>query len=260
MEDVEIIDLTPENIADFGVCGYKDVKKHLELRRKIDWIKKYYPKGLRIKALLSKKGGYQGMLEYLPGKYAHRPVNAEGYMFIHCIFVGFKKEFKGKGYASHLIDECIKDAKESNMYGVAVVTRKGSFMAKKDIFIKKGFFLVDKAEPDFQLLVLKFNHKAINPKFKDLKKNLKNYKEGLFILRSVQCPYTEKNVNAILESAKDKFGLKANLIDLTDVAAVQNSPCAFGSFCIIYDGKIISHHPISNTRFENIMKKKAQKQ
>lgn len=55
MTDIQIFDLTPENIADFGICGYKDMKKHLELRRKIDWIKKYYPKGLRIKALLSKK-------------------------------------------------------------------------------------------------------------------------------------------------------------------------------------------------------------
>jgi hypothetical protein len=71
MTDIEIIDLTPENIADY-VCGYKDVEKHLELRRKIDWFKEYYPKGLRIKAILSKKGGYQGILEYIPGKYAHR--------------------------------------------------------------------------------------------------------------------------------------------------------------------------------------------
>ncbi len=30
MADFEIIDLTPENIAEYGVCGYKDVKKHLE--------------------------------------------------------------------------------------------------------------------------------------------------------------------------------------------------------------------------------------
>jgi len=36
------------------------------------------------------------MLEYIPGKYAHRPVDAERCMFIHCIFVGFKNEFKGK--------------------------------------------------------------------------------------------------------------------------------------------------------------------
>ena len=255
MKDVEIIDLIPENIADFGVCGYKNVKKHLELRKKIDWFKEYYPKGLRIKVLLSKKGGYQGMLEYIPGKYAHRPVEAEGFMFIHCIFVGFKKEFKGKGYASLLIDECIREAKYEGLKGVAVVTRKGAFMAKKDIFVKKGFVLVDEAAPDFELLVLKFSEEAPTPKFRNMKEQLKQYKKGLFLLRSVQCPYTEKNVRAILEFA-NKFNLKPNLIDLKDSIAVQNSPCAFGTFCIVFEGEIISHHPISNTRFENIMKKK----
>ena len=224
--------------------------------RKIDWFKEYYPKGLRIKALFSKKGGYQGMLEYIPGKYAHRPVDAEGYMFIHCIFVGFKKEFKGKGYASALLDECIKEAKNADMQGVAVVTRKGPFMVKKDIFIKKDFVLIEKAEPDFELLVLKFNHKVTNPKFRNMKKYLEKYKKGLFIIRSFQCPYTEKNVNAILKSAKDKFNLKTTLIDLKNSNDVQNSPCAFGTFCIIYNGEIISHHPISNTRFENIIRKK----
>jgi hypothetical protein len=258
MNDIRIIDLTPENISEYGICGYKDAKKHVELQKKIDWIKKYYPKGLRIKALLSKHGGYQGMIEYVPGKYAHRPVDAKGYMFIHCVFVGFKKEFKGKGYASKLIDECINDAKEHNMYGVAVVSRKGSFMAKKDIFIKKDFCEVDKAKPDFTLLVLKFNEKSPTPKFKNLKKNLEKYDEGLNILRSVQCPYTEKNVNSMIETAKNKFGLDTKLIDLKDANEVQKSPCAFGSFCLIYNREIISHHPISNTRFENIMKKKIE--
>jgi GNAT superfamily N-acetyltransferase len=249
--DTTIVELTPENIADYGVCGYKDLKKHRELRRKIDWFKEYYPKGLRIKALVSKSGGYQGMLEYIPGKYAHRPVAADGYMFIHCIFVGFKAEFKGKGYGSTLIDVCIEKAKEAGMHGVAVVTRKGPFMAKKDIFLKKGFTLVDEAAPDFELLALKFNPATPNPKFNI--PPLKGYSEGLTIIRSPQCPYSEKNVNEILESTK-KLGLSPKLVDLESFEAAQQSPCAFGTFCIIYNGKIISHHPISNTRFENIMK------
>jgi hypothetical protein len=257
MSDTEIIDLTPENIADYGVCGYKDVKKHLGLRKKIEWFKEYYPKGLRIKVILSKKGGYQGMLEYIPGKYAHRPVDAQGYMFIHCVFVGFKKEYKGKGFASSLIDECIKDAKKNDMLGVAVVTRKGSFMADKDIFIKKDFKVVDSVEPDFELLVKKFDEKSKNPKFKsNMNDNLKKYQRGLYIIRSPQCPYTEKNVNAILESAKNQFNIEPNLVDLKDSDGVQNIPCGFGTFSIIYNGEVISHHPISNTRFENIMKKK----
>lgn len=255
MSDIEIIDLIPENIADYGVCGYKDVKKHIELRNKIEWFKEYYPKGLRIKVVFSQKGGYQGMIEYIPGKYAHRPVDAEGYMFIHCIFVGFKNEFKGKGHASSLIDECIKEAKDKKMLGIAVVTRKGSFMVHNDIFLKKDFQIVDSTKPDFDLLVLKFDKKSKDPKFKpNMDENAIKYDNGLTILRSAQCPYTEKNVNAIIESAK-KMKLKTNLVDLMDAHAVQNSPCAFGSFCIIYNGEIISHHPISNTRFENIMKK-----
>jgi hypothetical protein len=129
-------------------------------------------------------------------------------------------------------------------------------MARKDIFLKKGFVEVDTAKPDFQLLVYKFHQQSPNPQFKDLKRNLEPYQEGLYILRSAQCPYTEKNVNAMLASAKENLGLNAQLIDLQEVSDVQNSPCAFGSFCVIYDGEVLSHHPISNTRFENIMKKR----
>jgi len=253
MTDIEIIDLTPDNIADYGVCGYKDAEKHLELRRKIDWFKEYFPKGLRIKAVISQKGGYQGMLEYLPGKYAHRPVDADGYMFIHCVFVGFKNEFKGKGLASTLINECIKDAKFANMDGVAVVTRKGPFMAKKEIFIKKGFILVDETKPDFELLVLKFNQGAVDPKFK--KVSLEKYSKGLTIIRSAQCPYSVKNVKSILETAK-KLKIKADLIEIKDSESAQQTPSVFGTFCIIHNNEVISHHPISNTRFENIMAKR----
>ena len=256
MKEAEIIDLNPNNFVDYGVCGYKDAKKHLELRKKFEWFKKYYPKGLRIKIVISKEGGYQGMIEYIPGEYAHRPVEAKGYMFIHCLFVGFKKEFKGKGYGTSLIQVCIDDAKKSGMVGVAVVTRQGSFMAKKKIFLKKDFVEVDKAPPDFELLALKFDQDASNPSFREMEKELGKYQKGLFILRSVQCPYTEKNVKAIINTAKNKFSLSVTLIDLLDSIEVQNSPCAFGTFCIILNGEIISHHPISNTRFENIIRKK----
>lgn len=256
MEDIKIIDLTPDNIADYGVCGYKDAKKNAELRNKYKWFSNHYKKGLRIKIALTEKGTSQGMLEYIPGEYAHRPVEAEGYMFIHCICVGFLKAFKGKGYATALINECINEAKNQGMKGVAVVTRKGSFMAKDDIFLKLGFEVVDKAAPDFHLMVMKFDSAFANPRFKtDMLSNLEKYSKGLTILRSPQCPYTEKNVNAIVQSAKDEFQLEAQVIDLDEADKAQNSPCAFGVFCIIYNGQIISHHPISNTRFMSIMKK-----
>ncbi|MDD1724186.1 MAG: YoaP domain-containing protein [Methanospirillum sp.] len=64
-----------------------------------------------------------------------------------------------------------------------------------------------------------------------------------------------KNVDAIIRTAEERYGLTPVLIDLEDPEAVHHSPCAFGTFCIIYKGTVISHHPISKTRFENIMKK-----
>lgn len=251
-----IIDLTPQNIAQYGVCGYKDVEKYVALRNKIKWFNEFYPQGLRIKALLTDDANYQGMIEYIPGELAHRPVEAEGYLFIHCLFVGFKKEFKGKGFATALLKSCLDDAITQQKKGVAVVTRKGSFMADSPIFLKNGFVKVDQALPDFELWVFKFESGSPNPEFIVNNEILQTeWSSGITIMRSPQCPYTEKNVNAIIETAEKKYHRITNVVDISDVKMAQNSPCAFGTFCIANNGKIISHHPISNIRFENIMNK-----
>ena len=104
---------------------------------------------------------------------------------------------------------------------------------------------------------LEFDATSKNPEFKsNMIDNLTPYQKGLYVIRSPQCPYTEKNVNAIVETAKHTFNLTPTVVDLTDSNAVQKMPSAFGTFSIIYNGEILSYHPISNTRFENIMKKK----
>lgn len=149
---------------------------------------------MKIKTVYSDKDGTQGMIEYIPGEYCWRPVAAKGYMFIHCIFVGFKRAYKNKGYGSLLVNEVIKDAKKEHMHGVAVVTRDGTWMAGKELFVKKGFEVIDTAPPDFQLLVKKFNEKASTPKFKgDWEKMLSQLSKGLTIFRSDQCPLLAKS-------------------------------------------------------------------
>ncbi len=256
MSEYKIVELTTESILDYGVCGYKDAKKHVELQKKVDWYKKYHEKGLRIKVILSEDGKYQGMIEYIPGEYAHRPVDAKAYLFIQCLFVGFNKDYKGKGFGSALLDDCMEQAKELGLKGVATVTRKGSFMASGLIFDKYGFEVVDQAKPDFQVMVKKFDANSKNPKFfETVGEVTSKYKKGLTIIRSVQCPYTEKNVKAIIDTAENEFKLDVKLVDLQEAKEVQASPCPFGTFCMIYNGEIISHHPISNGRFKNIMNK-----
>ena len=126
--DVKIVDTNLDNILEYGVCGYKNIKNE-GLKRKIEWLKDRFSEGMKIKTLVSDKDGPQGLIEYLPGEYCWRPVEASGYMFIHCIFSGFKRAYKGKGYGSLLVEECLKDARKEKMHGVAVVTRKGGWMA-----------------------------------------------------------------------------------------------------------------------------------
>ena len=253
MTSIKIIDTTADNILDYGVCGYKDIKR-AGYPEKVAWLKERFKEGLKIKTLYSEKDGSQGMLEYIPGEYCWRPVTAKGYLFIHCIFVGFRSAYKGKGYAALLLDECEKDAKKADLSGVGVVTRKGSFMVGKEFFLKKGYHVVDKASSDFELMIKKYNDKAPIPKFKgDWEERRKKYQKGLTIIRADQCPYTVKNVNEICEAAEKNFKIKPRIIDLKNYKEAQDSPCPFGTFCIVYNGEVIAEHPISKGRFTNIM-------
>jgi GNAT superfamily N-acetyltransferase len=131
MDEVKIIDTTPDNIGTTGICSYKDARQE-GFCRKIEWLKARQADGLRIKTLYTESGKSQGMIEYVPGEKCWRPVIAPGYMFIHCIFVGFRKEYKGKGYGTQLLNECIADSRKVGMHGVAVVARDGTWMAKRN--------------------------------------------------------------------------------------------------------------------------------
>jgi hypothetical protein len=122
--------------------------------------------------------------------------------------------------------------------------------------LKKGFKVAASAPPGFELLVYRFGTASPPIGFKpDILARAAEYPDGLTIFRSAQCPYTEKNVKGIMKTAGRTFGLTPHLIDLKDFDAVQKCPSPFGTFCILYNGTEIRYHPISNSRFMNIMNK-----
>lgn len=97
MANIEIINTNVDTICNYGFCGYKNIKNE-EYRRKVEWLKQRFTEGMKFKVLYSTKEGSLGFIEYIPGKYAWRAVEASGYMVIHCIMVNGK--YKGKGYGS----------------------------------------------------------------------------------------------------------------------------------------------------------------
>lgn len=255
MQEVKVIDVNVRNLYDFAHCFLQD-RKHPGYIAKTKWLKKRLTEGLRYKLLTTDERKWIGFIEYAPAAKAWRAVKAEGYMVIHCIWT-YPKSIRHKGYGKMLLDECVKDAKRNDMFGVAVLTRsspKGTFIAKRDLFIRSGFKLMDTIPPDHELLAIKLVTNAPSPKFpEDFEKRLHNYKRGLTIIWSNQCPYVGKALGEIFETAK-KRGVKFKSVELTTPKAAQSAPTPYAVFSIIHNGKVEVDHMVSNTRFKNILK------
>ena len=98
-----ICDITPENIEKETVFCIKNVKSQ-GFRHKKKWFIKRYQEGLRMHILKGYDGKMAGFIEYLPGNFAWRPVKAESFMFIHCLFV-YPNKYKNQGYGSALVKQ-----------------------------------------------------------------------------------------------------------------------------------------------------------
>jgi YoaP-like len=211
--------------------------------------------GLRAKTLLAPDGQPAGYIEYLPGEFAWRGIQAAGYMFIHCVWI-YSRRHQRKGWASFMIEACLKDAKNARMNGVAVMVRDGPWLADRRLFLTNGFKPVDTAPPDYQLLVRKFNPTAANPTFqKGWDQKLARYNRGLTIIRSSQCPHIAKFASDISESAAKDYGISPTVVDLESWQDAQNAPTPYAVFSLIYNGRLLADHQISRTRFRNIMNK-----
>jgi len=157
---MNVIDVNKENVSQTGFFCYMSKKKTEGYQRKLRWLQARFDEGMKIKMLDLKQGG-RGFIEYIHGEFAWRAVNAEGYMFIHCIWVAGKS--KGKGYGSLLLSESIKDAKNAGMKGVAMVTSERNWLVGKKLLNKHGFESAAQYQP-FELMVRKFKH-APSPSF-----------------------------------------------------------------------------------------------
>lgn len=254
MREYEIVDTNADNIAGCGICGRNNPNNE-GYRRKSEWLKKRYSEGLRLRVLRSRQCGDIGTIEYAPGSHAWRPVDAEGYLVIHCLMVN--RKHAGKGVGTLLLDSCLRDARKSNCRGVAVVTSSDSFMAGNALFLKAGFACVDSVPP-YELLIKKLQKAAPDPRFiVDREQLLRKYKKGLTILAADQCPMIPKWVEEIAEASR-ALGLEPKVVRVESAKASRELPTPYGVFCILYDGKLIAERPISATRFRNIMRGNAE--
>ena len=248
-----LIEIKSANINSTSCGGIKD-PNHPGLAAKRAWLQTHLSLGLKAKTLIDEDGSPCGYIEYLPGEYAWRGVEARGYMFIHCIW-NHSQRNRGKGWGSAMINSCISDARATGMHGVAAMTRKGPWLAGAELFHANDFRLVDTASPDYQLWVRKLNPNVPDPAFrKDHASKAACLKDELTIVCSSQCPYVAKFTAEISEAAQRDYGMTPTIVELKSHRDAQDAPTPYAVFSILSCGRVLTDHQISRTRFHNIMR------
>jgi GNAT superfamily N-acetyltransferase len=249
-----LVDLDPASLDTLPCCGVKNAK-HEGRRLKCGWLGQQLPKGLRVKLLVA-AGAQCGYIEYLPGEAAWRGVDAAGWMFIHCIWT-YRRRYQRQGQGARMLEACLEDARRAGMNGVAVLTRDGPWMAGDALFLANGFEVAATAPPDYRLLVRRLEPNAPLPRFRDAPPLPRRLAKGLVIVRSDQCPHIARLAGEIAEAAAREFGLAPRIVELRSAADAQQAPTPYAVFSILLDGRVIADHPISRTRFRNLMRKLA---
>jgi GNAT superfamily N-acetyltransferase len=235
----ELIEVNSSNVKEIGFFCYMSKPKSEGFQRKIHWLQERFNEGMRIKMLRLPERGF---IEYIPGEYAWRPVEAHGYMFIHCLWIVGRS--RKKGYATLLLNECIADARKAGLQGVAMVTSQTNWLVDKKPLLKLGFEVVDQALPSFDLLALKFNDAPAPALANGWQDRMDQLGNGMTIFRSDQCPYLDNAVTAAIEAAREA-SLPCRVIELNSSQEVRDlAPTAYGVFSIVVNGQLLSYHSL----------------
>jgi GNAT superfamily N-acetyltransferase len=247
---MKIVQVTPENVSSETLFCIKDLKKP-GFAAKEAWYSKRYREGLRLSILKNAEDKMLGFVEYVPAADAWRPVDAPGYMFIHCMYVASRKD-RNHGLGSLLVEHVETQAKEQGLGGICVMSSKGPWLAGKELFEKNGFTQADQ-RGRFELLVKQWDSALAPPALRDWKARQAEY-PGWHLLYANQCPWHEKSVEAILNTAMDA-GIEMQVHEILNAEEAKNSPSGFGVFALLHDGELLEDHYLSATRFKNILKK-----
>jgi hypothetical protein len=250
MEEHILIEVTPDNVNKETLFCIKDITSPGFAAKK-EWFINRYAEGLRLKILKNELGKPLAFIEYIPSEFAWRPVKAQNFLFIHCMFVYAIKD-KQRGLGSWLLSQCLEDARKDMKDGICVMTSDGTWITNKQLFLKNGYSQVDK-RGRFELLSRKINPAAKDPILLDWNSNQKHY-QGWNLVYADQCPWNEKSAAALRKTAEE-YGIDLRLTQLRSAHDAQNAPSGFAVFSLLRDGRLIEDHYISETRFRNILAK-----
>ena len=248
---MNLIQITPENLETEHICCAISNERDCQVQAKKAWLAKRLEEGL-----VFLKGDVRGkcFIEYIPAEHAWAPIEAEGYLYIDCLWVS--GQFKGHGSSSLLLDECIRDAKEKGRRGLAVLSseKKLGYLSDPKYLKYKGFQTTDAAGPHFRLMALPFEGQTELPRFSPRLQQAAAQvpKTGLVLYYTSQCPFTAKYVPLLEAICRDR-NVPIQTFHITTTEQAQNAPCPYTAFSLYWNGGFVTHEIPSEKKFEKLL-------
>ncbi len=242
---MEYIRVTKDNIEQEHICCAISNNKDVQVASKKAWLTDRFDDGLVF--LRSVERG-KCFIEYLPAENAWNPIDAEGYLYIDCLWVS--GAFKGHGYSNDLLEACIQDGREQGKQGLCILSseKKKPFLADPKYLRHKGFAVADEADNGVQLWYLPFSPEARPPRFKACAKHPHVDEPGFVLYYTHQCPFNAKYVPVVEATAKEQ-GVPFRAIRLDSKEAAQNAPTPITTYALFRDGTYLTNEQMNDKRF-----------
>ncbi len=242
---MEYIRVTKDNLEKEHICCAISNNKDVQVSSKKAWLADRFTEGLVF--LKSVERG-KCFIEYIPAENAWVPIEADGYMYIDCLWVS--GSFKGHGYSTDLLTACIRDCREKGKKGLCILcaAKKKPFLADPKFLKYKGFAVCDESDNGIQLWYLPFSDNAEKPRFKECAKHPHIEEDGYVLYYTDQCPFNAKYVPIVEQTAKE-HNIPFMAIHIVSKEQAQSVPTPVTTYALFRNGEYLTNEQMNDTKF-----------
>ena len=222
---MEYVRVTKDNLEKEHICCALSSNKDVQVLSKKAWLAERFEEGL-----VFLKGSERGkcFIEYIPAENAWNPIDADGYMYIDCLWVS--GSLKGHGYSNDLLEACIEDSKAQGKKGLCILCA-----AKKKPFL---------ADPKYL--------RHTKPRFKECARHPHVAGEGFVLYYTNQCPFNAKYVPVIEQTAKE-CGVPFQTVHITSREEAQSAPTPITTYALFHDGEYLTNEQMNDKKFLKLL-------
>ena len=244
------INLTEENLPKEHLCCIiRSKKPHPGVEAKRQWLAARLKEGHVFRKLQVKAPVF---IEYAPVETAWVPVEGPGFLYIYCLWVD--PAWKGRGYGTALMNDCLEDARRQGKSGVCMLgaEKQKAWLSDQGFARKFGFETVDRTDTGYELLALSFDGSC--PRFSDSARRGTIDEKELTVYYDNQCPFIAQKVEG-LRAYSQETGFPVRLMEVDTLEKARALPCPFNNWAVFWQGQFQTVNLLDASWVDKLRKK-----